>query len=164
MTSIVSLAVMVVAVPITSHMLLKKFTPIGKDIWISRFGVLCLTAGSFAIGLAPTSALFTAAFAVYRVEVCYTPAVISLIAGIAGVDDARREQTSLLYLCISFMRCAGAIVAGPLLAAAFRAGLHLGGRWIGLPFIVAGCLQAIAAVIVFSARDKSKSRSNELTH
>ena len=156
MTSSISLFVLVVVIPIASRLLLKKLTPIGKDIWISRFGVICLALGSFGTGLAPTSSLFIASFAIYRVEICYTPAVISVIAGIAGVDDVHKNQTSLLYLCTSVMRSTGAIVAGPLLAEALRVGLRLGGNWLGLPFFVAGCLQVIAAVIVCSVRDKSK--------
>jgi hypothetical protein len=148
---------MVVAVPLASYLLLKRYTPLTKDIYISRVGVLSLVLGSFGVGLAPTSALFILALAIYKVEICYTPAVISLIASVAGAGG----DTSLLYQCVAFMRCTGAIVAGPLLAEAMRAGLRLGGGWIGLAFIVAGVLQVFAACVVFSVKDRTKETDDD---
>lgn len=148
---------MVKVIPVASYLLLKRNTPTGKDIWISRVGILALVAGSFGIGFAPTSALFITALSVWRVEICYTPAVMSLIAHVAAIDDEQKHQASLVYLCISFMRCTGIIVAGPLLAEAFRFGLRLGGSWLGLPFLMAGCLQVMAGIIVFAVREQPKS-------
>ena len=152
---------MVVAVPFATFLLLKWNTPTGKDIWISRIGILSLVTGSFGMGLAPTSAMFITALSVWRVETCYTPAVMSLIAHVAGIDDVQKDQTGLVYLCMSFIRCTGIIIGGPLLAEALRLGLRYGGGWLGLPFLAAGCLQFIAAIIVFSVREKRTSHPPE---
>jgi hypothetical protein len=119
MTSSTSLFVLIVIIPIPSRLPLQKYTPIGKDIG-SRGSVssvwLWAALGSFGTGLTATPTLLIVAFAIYSVEVCYTPAVISLIAGTAGVDDVHKNQTSLLYLSTSVMRSIGTIVAGSLLA------------------------------------------------
>ena len=46
----------------------------------------------------------------------------------------------------------GAVVAGPLLAAAFRAGLRLHGLRSGLPFLVAAALFSTVLVVLATVR------------
>lgn len=158
-TSIVSIFVMLVAVPVATRFLMKRNTALGKDIWIARLGILSLIVGCFGVGAAPTGALFVLALSLYRVNICYDPAIMSIIASMAGIDGENEKHSSLVYMCISFMRCVGTVISGPLLAFCFRIGMRLGNEWLGLPFFMATVLQVCVAVILFTVRDRPKSAS-----
>jgi len=64
----------------------------------------------------------------------------------------------MLYTVIGICETAGALVAGPLLAMSFRAGLDWGGDWLGLPYIAAGSLFAVAAIALCSIGQSTLQR------
>jgi hypothetical protein len=103
------------------------------------------TLGAFTIGLSGTVTLMTIGLCFLSLGNGYPPLVRSLLASI--VD---KTHVNTMYTTISVFETMGSIIAGPLLAGAFRIGLKLGGAWIGLPFLAAGCLFGSAAVIVIS--------------
>ncbi|KAM3506931.1 hypothetical protein MY11210_007362 [Beauveria gryllotalpidicola] len=51
-------------------------------------------------------------------------------------------------------RATGAILAGPVMASAFRVGLQWGQPWYGLPFLAAGLLQLFTLLILIYVRQK----------
>lgn len=150
-----------VLLPLTSKWLLRTRSAVGKDIWLARCGIGALVVGSFATGLAPTRATFIIAVLIFRMSSAYTPTIISLIASVAGIRRADDEHASLVYLAVAFMRCAGQLIAGPLLAIFLTLGIEWGGAWLGLPFIFAGFLQILAGFIVFSVRDNTKAKAED---
>lgn len=71
------------------------------------------------------------------------------------VEARQRGETSdigRLYALISLMEGIGDLLAGPGMAWAFRIGLSLGERWLGLPFAFAAILFALISPIVFLIR------------
>ncbi|KAJ6781211.1 hypothetical protein PWT90_10567 [Aphanocladium album] len=122
----------------------------GKDLIIARAGIFSLALGSVFVGLAKNSEQFIAALVFYETESCYGPAIISIIAAMAGVDSIQKERTGSLYIAVVFMRNIGAIVAGPIVSSLLRVGMSRGGDWVGLPFFVEGGIQVITIGIVFS--------------
>ncbi|KAJ3498540.1 hypothetical protein NLG97_g1033 [Lecanicillium saksenae] len=158
-TSTTTLIVMVLLVPLASRRLLRTHSAMGKDIIIARAGILSLALGSVFVGLAKTSEQFIAALVFYETESCYMPAIISVIAAMAGVDSIQKERTGSLYIAVVFMKNLGAIVAGPIVSSLLRVGMRLGGDWVGLPFFVEGGIQLITIAIVFSI---SESRYRNL--
>jgi MFS family permease len=86
--------------------------------------------------------------------------LVILSLGSAFLITARSLATSLvppdhvgtLYSAIAISQSLGILVAGPLFAYLFRIGLHLGGAWLGLPFLQAGLLYVIATVAIWCIR------------
>ena len=152
-TSTTTLIVMVLLVPFASRQLLKTRTAMGKDLIIARAGILSLAFGSLLVGLARTSEQFIAALVFYMTESCYMPAIISIIAAMAGVDNLQSERTGSLYMAVVFMNNIGAIVAGPIVSSLLRAGMSRGGDWVGLPFFAEAAIQIFTICIVFSIRE-----------
>ncbi|KAF4215558.1 hypothetical protein CNMCM8980_010606 [Aspergillus fumigatiaffinis] len=64
------------------------------------------------------------------------------------------EQRSTLYAAVAVVQSVGALVAGPLLADLFRAGLTLGRDEMGLPFLFAGLLVGLAVGAVSAVRER----------
>lgn len=75
----------------------------------------------------------------------------SLLAQVAGEANAGVVMTTM-----SMLETTGIVVAGPLLAAAFRQGLKLGGVFLGFPFFVATALLILGACFVVAAARTSK--------
>ncbi|KAJ3493104.1 hypothetical protein NLG97_g4952 [Lecanicillium saksenae] len=158
--STVSLFVLVVFVPAVSRWLLKRTTSFGKDLWISKIGILALFIGSILIGLAKTPVQFIAAQAIYSLDMCYTPAITSVIAALAGSDNREAAGTGLVYMTVVFMRMIGSLVAGPVVFGVFRVGLSMGGDWIGLPFFFEAALQVFTVAITFSVQERKNEEES----
>ncbi|OAA57955.1 Protein kinase-like domain protein [Niveomyces insectorum RCEF 264] len=63
-----------------------------------------------------------------------------------------RPTAATLFNAAGILESVGTVIAGPLLAAAFRTGLRLDGLWTGLPFFVAAALFGTALVVLATAR------------
>lgn len=62
------------------------------------------------------------------------------------------DHVGTLYSAAAVVQSVGALVAGPLLAYLFRLGLHLGGAWLGLPFLQAAALFLLAFIAISRIR------------
>lgn len=118
-----------------------------KDLWIARASIAALVAGSFGIGLSFTSSMLMGSLLVYGLGSGYGAAMRALLSQVAG-----NKHVGALYTTMSVVENVGMLIAGPLLAAAFRVGLAWGPAWTGLPFLAAGILLAFAGVIVSAVR------------
>ncbi|OAA72852.1 Major facilitator superfamily transporter [Akanthomyces lecanii RCEF 1005] len=149
-----NLAVLVLVLPGASYLLLLRyrFTALRKDLWLARASGCVQVLGSFLTALAPTGPAFVAAIALYECNRGYTPAVVSVIVSVA--ERAGIAQHSTVYACISTMSAMGSMLAGPVMASAFRVGLRWGQSWYGLPFLAAGLLQLCTLFILLYVRQK----------
>lgn len=141
--------------PFATQVLLARLglSPLHKDLWLARAGIVTLVVGAFGIGLASSSPLLVIGLMIYSLGYGYGPAVRGVV-----VTMAEGRQTGLLFTSMSLLECLGLLVSGPLLAATFKLGMGWGGVWIGLPFITAGLCLLCAAVIVLGIRvDGSKA-------
>ena len=57
-----------------------------------------------------------------------------------------------LFTTVAILENTGAVVAGPLLALCFQAGLRLDGVWTGLPFMVAASLCILSLPVLYGIR------------
>lgn len=80
----------------------------------------------------------------------YTLLIRSLLA-----STVEKYHIGTMYTMISTVETIGILIAGPLLAMSFRIGMEGDGTWLGLPYIVAGFLFALATLTVCVIRASS---------
>lgn len=62
------------------------------------------------------------------------------------------SQIGTLNTTIALVQGIGSMIAGPLLASAFREGMTLGGTWMGLPYMMGAILFLLAGLAASSVR------------
>jgi hypothetical protein len=124
-----------------------ELSPLFKDLWLARTGIIALAVGTLGIGLASNTSILILFLIVYSCGYGYGPSVRGLV-----VTLAEGRRIALLFTSISVLESIGMLISGPLLASTFKMGMDWGGLWIGLPFISAGCSLVCAGVIVFGLR------------
>ena len=83
----------------------------------------------------------------------FAPVIRSLVTSLVESHDPNTaSDIGRLYALISAMEGIGSLVAAPGMAWAFRFGMSLGTRWLGLPFGLAAILFALVSIIVFSIK------------
>lgn len=82
----------------------------------------------------------------------------TVITGLIG-----KQHVGTLYGLIAVASYGGALVGGPLIAKAFSVGLHVGGLWTGLPFLMTGALFFLALLSVSAARLSAPEEEEDLT-
>jgi hypothetical protein len=144
-----------VILPVASQTLARKtsLSTQSRNLWLARISVFMSTFGSFTIGLSETEGLMYVGLGFFALGYGYPPLIRSLLASI--ID---KRHSNMMYTTISVFETMGSIVAGPLLAASFRTGLEWGSAWIGLPFLVAGCLFGSATIAVSAMNRSSLER------
>jgi hypothetical protein len=122
-----------------------RLSPISKDLWLARSSAFLLAVGSLIIGFADITPILILGLSLYALGSGYNLLVRSILASVGAANSG------IIFTTISLFENIGGLVAGPLLATSFNAGLGWGGWWIGLPFIVAGCLYSAAVVLIACA-------------
>ncbi|KAM3507962.1 hypothetical protein MY10362_001465 [Beauveria mimosiformis] len=159
--SVANLATLVAVLPALSWLMLRRrrrdgggggMSALQKDLWLARGSGCVQVLGSFLTALAPTGPAFVAAIALYECNRGYMPSVVSVIVSVA--ERAGIAQQTTVYACVSTMSATGAMLAGPVMASAFRVGLQWGQSWYGLPFLAAGLLQLFTLLILIYVRKK----------
>ncbi len=137
-----------------------KMAPVVRDSRIALCSLFGTMTGAFGISVASNYVVLMPFLALFALSDVYTATMHSLLALLAPQDTV-----ATLFSVMGVMRCLGMMIAGPSMAAAFRIGLNWGKNWVGLPFVVAGMLMSIAAVIVMRvpvrAPDESRRDSAE---
>lgn len=143
--SVAQLGLILVILPALAQFLLVKvrLAPLAKDVWMARGSIIVLILGAFVIGLAASPAWLVVGLVLFALGSGFSASAKSLLAAVAKGHDV-----GMLYTTVSFVEMSGLLIASPLLAASFRIGMELGGGWVGLPFIAAGGLFTLAAVIM----------------
>ncbi|XWW96069.1 hypothetical protein V2A60_004039 [Cordyceps javanica] len=148
-----NLSVLVLVLPGLSWLMLRRdMSALRKDLWLARASGCVQVLGSLLTALAPTGPAFVAAIALYECNRGYMPSLVSVVVSVA--DRAGIVQQTTVYACVSTMAATGAMLAGPVMASAFRIGLRWGLSWYGLPFFAAGVLQLCALFILIYVRQK----------
>ncbi|KAK8022905.1 MFS multidrug transporter [Apiospora marii] len=140
-----NLALLTILIPLASYALVHRrlYSAQRSNLLLAWASAMLLAAGAFVIGLAETSLAMACGLAVFALGAGYNSLVRSLLASLV-----EQRHAGMLYTAVSIFETAGVLVAGPPLAACFRTGLDWGGPWIGLPYLAAGCLFAVAAAAV----------------
>ncbi|RDW94397.1 hypothetical protein BP5796_00160 [Coleophoma crateriformis] len=152
--AVCSLILLVVLLPSASHILTNKysFTVKAKDLWLARVSSILALLGAFLIAFSPRSPMMVLGIIIFSIGSAYGLIVRSLLASMV-----EPHHIGTLFNTISLLQTAGSIIAGPLLANTFKLGLKMDGIWIGLPFMIAGCLLSFAAVVIWSITVTTKS-------
>lgn len=58
----------------------------------------------------------------------------------------------MLYNAMAVSETIGKLANGPIVSSSFHAGMRVGGALMGLPYLVAGAMLALAAAAVFAVR------------
>jgi len=139
----INLVVLLILLPTAGYLLITilGFNGQTKDLWMSRLSILLLTVGAVGIGFSETPAVMTAGVTLLALGSGFNFLLRSLLTSIV-----EKKHYATLFNSIGVLENIGKLLAGPLLAKSFRAGLELDGVWIGLPFMVAGILFAVATL------------------
>ncbi len=63
-----------------------------------------------------------------------------------------QKMLGTLYTALSVMDTTGALLAGPLVAKAFKWGMHNGGVWLGMPYMFSMVLFGSCCLVIFSVK------------
>lgn len=99
------------------------------------------TIGLLAMGLAPAPALLICGLVLLCLGSAFPITARSLATSMVPPD-----HVGTLYSAIAITQSLGILVSGPLFAYLYRIGLHVGGAWMGLPFVQAGLFYMIATI------------------
>ncbi|KAL4861124.1 hypothetical protein BDV12DRAFT_191282 [Aspergillus spectabilis] len=148
----VTLSAFLLVMPALSHLITKKTTlsALHKDQRLAQLSGILLSIGLAMIALAAIPAWYITGLVISALGAGFFVFARSLVTQL--VTPAQR---STLYAAIAVMQSVGSLVAGPLLASLFRAGLTMGRDKMGLPFLVAGALVfvGVGAVSVIRFKD-----------
>ena len=129
MRGVVSVFVLLIALPALSKFLLLHISPPERDLLLAKVSALFLTAGFLFLASSHYSVVISGIIVVTFGD-GLSPACRSLIT-----NFVESQQTTRLYVMIGFMESIGSIYAGPALAWLFATGMRLNGVWLGLPYI-----------------------------
>jgi hypothetical protein len=133
----------------------RKFSTNVKDLYLARASGLCLIIGAFTIAFAINPALDGIGIVIMSLGGGCGLLIRSLLTSLV-----EPHHIGTLYTLIAVCETTGTMVAGPLLSTSFSWGLKLGGLWVGMPFMVVGCLYSIATLIVWTVRIPKPSVSS----
>lgn len=153
----VSIIALLVLLPNASKWLMKrkKRTSFSKDVLLCRVSFALVTAGVLIDGLAPVMSILMLGLFVHTLGSGTAALVRSLMAGLVKPTEVAR-----LFTVMSLLQTISILVASPLVATLYQAGLKMGGNWVGLPFLVGGTLFAVATAAIWVLRlDRGEVKS-----
>ncbi|EGX96882.1 adenylate cyclase, putative [Cordyceps militaris CM01] len=158
---VVSIVLTAAVLPAISQVLLAKckLAPIIKDWWMT-IGSLCfIVVGSAFLTVAGSSALFVASLVILQLGSGYEFAFRSMTSEM--VDSS---HIAMLFTAYSVFIMLSEVGAGPVLAAVFREGLDVGGKWMALPFFLATILFCTTLIITCSVRLNRHTKAQSVGH
>ncbi|KAK0715061.1 major facilitator superfamily domain-containing protein [Lasiosphaeris hirsuta] len=131
--------------PLTSQLLLTKFkyTAREKDLRLTQASAVLAATGIVILALAETKLFMIIGIIISATGVGFTFMLRGLMTSLVG-----GHEVGLLFTSIALVETAAALVSGPSYAKLYKIGLYLGPEWIGLPYLVAGVVLILAAVLV----------------
>lgn len=153
----VQLGLILVVLPVLSHLLIKRgLSPISRDVWVTRSSLFFATTGYAIVGFARDVPALSTGLVISALSYGLEPALRGLL-----VSVAQGEATALIFSTMGTLSGLGLAVAGPMMAALFRAGLRLGGDWMGLPLYFASAAMVptlcVVMLLKFEGRDAQEN-------
>ncbi|OGE54468.1 hypothetical protein PENARI_c006G08958 [Penicillium arizonense] len=152
---IINLVTLLFILPCLSDWLNKKLhlSPTAKDLRIVQGSVWILTLGAAVMAVSTSPAVFIAGVSLLAFGWGFYSALRSL-----AMELASPSQVGIVNTAIGFAQSTGAMVSGPILAAAFRRGMQEDGLLAGLPYMVAAGLFFLSGCLTSCVRiPKEKS-------
>lgn len=138
-----SLASFLVLMPLLSSLLLRqlRFSSFKKDLTIARVAAVSGVLGYLLIFVAPTPTLLVTGCLIVSLSIPFVIAMVNVATSFISP-----EHVATLHTAMSMFQSIGIIVAGPMFASLYGAGMQLGLEWSGLPFAVAGLVFFVVLV------------------
>ncbi|PWY64054.1 MFS general substrate transporter [Aspergillus heteromorphus CBS 117.55] len=139
----ITLANFLLLTPALSFLLTRHFHLPGKlkDLRLAQISSFTAALGFIIIATASSRAIVILGIVVLSLGAAFAVSCRSFVTSLV-----RPDRVGTLYSSAAAVTSLGTVVSGPLLAYAFRLGLHWGPEWFGLPFLLAGGVYFLAAV------------------
>ncbi|GKZ28480.1 hypothetical protein AbraIFM66950_007148 [Aspergillus brasiliensis] len=146
---LINLLTLLVLLPKLSDWLRRhlSFSPILTDLRIVQWSAWILTLGMALVAIASQPPLFVFGVCLLAFGWGFYSALRSLATPLV-----LPSQVGVLNTAIGLAQSIGSMVSGPILAAAFRRGVHHDGFWMGLPYILAAVLFFFASCLTSVVR------------
>jgi MFS family permease len=144
----INLIVHAIGIPALSTLLLwrLKLHEIAKDKRIAQISGFFLVLGTSIIFAVGSWTIIILGQVSYSMGLAFSVPARSIV-----ISMVEKRHLAALYTTISVLLYSGMLTGGPLFAGAFSWGLHLGGLWIGMPYLIScGCF-ALALLAVSTA-------------
>ncbi|OTA26414.1 hypothetical protein BTJ68_10583 [Hortaea werneckii EXF-2000] len=114
-----------------------------KDLWLAKLSICLLTISFLVLAFAPRVWVIALGLLLYTLGTGFNTFARSLVSVLV-------EPTMIgtLYTMISVMDTLGSLSAGPLVAEAFKWGMHLDGVWHGLPYMLSFAFCGLGALLM----------------
>jgi hypothetical protein len=132
-----------ILLPWLSLHLATRVSPMKKDLMIVQGSAWVLIAGAAVIAFAAAPSIFLVGVFILAMGWGFNPALRSLAIGL--LPSAAGMLTTLIGLAGSI----GTLLAVPAMAASFKTALGLDKIWLGLPYMIAAAIFAIAAALTY---------------
>ena len=143
----IDLVVLLLLLPTISHYLNRYLSPAVRDLRITQGSAAILAVGFGIMAVADQPVLFAVGVSILALGWGF----YSTLRNVATTLVAE-SQIGTLNTTIALVQGIGSMIAGPLLANAFRKGMTLGGTWMGLPYMVGAMLFVLAGLAASSVR------------
>ena len=130
-----SVPLFIYIIPSMSRYLLRFMKPDAKDLRLARISILLLTLGTLGIGLSPSIAALIPSLIIQTCGSGFVFLIRSLIATLVDKGEMAR-----LFTVIEILQSAGNVIASLAITTVFQAGLEMGGRWVGLAWMMTSLL------------------------
>ncbi|KIW23465.1 uncharacterized protein PV07_11659 [Cladophialophora immunda] len=120
------------------------FSPVQKNVVLSRASLAVLAVAFAVIGLAPHPAVLAVGLLVETLSTGFPATLRALAAALIDADDKGR-----VFSVLAIAETLSVMLAYPVTAALFNAGLDRGGGpWLGLPYDVIAVAAALACAVM----------------
>lgn len=141
----ITLVLLFVLLPAISEVLSGKMKIYAamKDKWITQGSMALCLIGSTLIFLAASPPVFIVGFVIRALGASFQITARSLITSMVS-----QNLVGTVYTAIAAVTSVGMLIAGPLMAYAFRWGMQLDQFWLGMPFLVAAGLYGVSLILI----------------
>lgn len=150
---LIALILCLVILPILNHVLSKRYRmdAVPRDLRVAQISAALLTVGALGMGLTETVPFFAVGLILESLGSAFHIALRSVITALV-----HPSHLGTLYASIALTQNIGALTQGPVIAAAFKKGMRLGGVLTGLPYIIMASVFFLSFLAVAFIRLPSK--------
>lgn len=152
---IVSIAVLLIALPVLSKLLLLRVSPSMKDLVLAKASALFLAVGFLFLAGSHISIIISGVI-IMTFGDGLSPLCRSLLTNF--VDS---QHTSTVYVLIGIVESISSIYAGPALAWFFTTGMRLSGPWLGLPYLWLALNADLVLIALYFVRSEATMLETE---
>ncbi|KAK5112042.1 hypothetical protein LTR62_004576 [Meristemomyces frigidus] len=118
-----------------------------KDLYLARGSQALLAVGYLLVGISPNIPTVVASMILASLGMGLYLMIRSFLTSLVPSHHIAR-----VYSIITLLETLGGMFGGALTAALFKAGLRLGGGWIGLPWLFVGGVGCVCTGLLFAVR------------